>query len=97
MLSISLLLLKWFARGKLMAVQPASRVEAMSGYRQRLKLKYLLFKVKGSPLFKDRLLADLIEMFGKRKCESMQDLHCYCERDPRETKSWGASPNSGLI
>ena len=69
----------------------------MQGYRRRLKLKYLQFKVKGSPIFKDRLLNDLIEMFGKRKCESMQDLLGYCEQDPRETKSWVDSPKSGLV
>ena len=98
MLSLTLLLLKFLARSQLMLfVQPACRVEGMQGYRRRLKLKYLQFKVKGSPIFKDRLLNDLIEMFGKRKCESMQDLLAYCEQDPRETNSWGDSPKSGLV
>jgi hypothetical protein len=55
----------------------------------------MILKIKKTGAFKDRKIDDLIEMFGKRRCESMLDLkRVWCEEeDLRRLESWPLSPH----
>ena len=57
-------------------------------------MKFALMKIKKTNAFKDRKIADLLEWFGKRHCQSHLDFErdYDIESDPRKTITWPVSP-----
>ena len=56
--------------------------------------EHLLGADELNKLFVERKFDELIEQFGERKCKSFCDLNRDKTEDPRQVKTWPASPNA---
>lgn len=55
--------------------------------------EHLLGANEYKEIFNERKFDDLIEMFGGRRCKSFYDLNRDTTEDPRQVKTWPASPS----
>ena len=72
-----------------MSVLEEEDVEAFSKTRE-----HLLSAAEINKMFVERKFDELIEQFGGRMCKSFYDLNRPVMEDPRQIKSWPASPGA---